>query len=171
MNDPSERLPPVILLPDPSSAWPVPSGWHVRDGLALPGHPWDLADRRLIGHATITSDADAVSAVTALTRGVGLAVHLAIGGDLRFRLLEDLHQLGIVSEPSQPDGNERPGGDELDDDHRSLIGALVDGVTVTDAARQLNMSRRTASRRLREIRAALGVDSTAEAIARWAQRR
>lgn len=164
MNDPGSRLPPVIVLSDLSSPWSVPSGWHLHHGFTLPDQPWNLAARRLICHGAIDVETTAVDAVTALTRGTGLAVSLAITGDLRFRLLEDLHQLGVVTEP---DGVEDDG---LDDDHRRLIGALVDGATVTDAARHLNMSRRTASRRLIEIRAAFGVESNAEAIIWWAER-
>ena len=164
MIDSDSRLPPVIVLPTPSSPWPVPSGWHVHEGFTLPGQPWDLGARQLICHGPISGEAEAVAAVTALTRGTGLAVSFDIAGDLRFRLLEDLHQLGVVV---QPDVAEEDG---LDHDHRLLIGALVDGVTVTDAARQLNMSRRTANRRLIEIRAALGVESNAEAITWWAER-
>lgn len=164
MFDSDSRLPPVIVLPEPSSPWSVPPGWHVHHGFALPAQPWDLGTRQLICHGPITGDAEVVAAVTALTRGTGLAVSLDIVGDLRFRLLEDLHQLGIVV---QPDVTEEDG---LDHDHRLLIGALVEGVTVTDAARHLNMSRRTASRRLIEIRAAFGVESNAEAITWWAER-
>ena len=163
MIDPASSQPPVIVLPDPASRWSVPTGWHVHHGFDLPDQPWDLSGRHLVCHGPITGETEAVAAVTALSRGTGLAVSLGVSGDLRFRLLEDLHQLGVVSQPDDADD------DGLDDDHRRLIGALIDGATVTDAARQLNMSRRTASRRLLEIRTALGVDSTAEAITRWAE--
>lgn len=156
-------LPPVIVLPEPSSPWSVPSGWHVQEGFEVPHQPWDLTRRHLICHGSVADESDVTAAVTVLARGVGLAVHLAVVGDLRFRALEDLHQLGDFGAPATG------GGDELDVEQRRLIAALVDGATVTDAARQLNMSRRTASRRLFEIRTALGVTSTAEAISRWAE--
>lgn len=164
MIDAVPHPPPVILLPDLASRWSVPAGWHVHDGFSVPDQPWDLTTRHLICQGTITDETEAVAAVTALTRGVGLAVSLTVTGDLRFRLLEDLHQLASVTEaaPTEDDG--------LDDDHQRLIGLLVDGATVTEAARQLNMSRRTAGRRLIEIRAVLGVDSTAEAISWWVER-
>lgn len=135
----------------------------MHEGFEVPSQPWDLAKRHLICHGSITDEGDVTAAVTALTRGIGLAVHLEVVGDLRFRVLEDLHQLGSLS-PSVISG-----GAELDLEQRRLIAALVDGATVTDAARQLNMSRRTANRRLLEIRTALGVTSTAEAISRWAE--
>ncbi len=158
------ELPPVILLTTSSTPWSVPSGWHVHDGFAVPDHPWDLTARQLICHGAIANKTDVVSAVTALSRGTGLAVSLALTGDLRFRLLEDLHQLGTITEPtSAEDGGLGP-------DHRLLLDALIEGDTVTGAARRLNMSRRTAGRRLLEIRAALGVDSTAEAIIWWSDR-
>ena len=164
MNDSEPRLPPVIVLAEPSSPWSVPPGWHVHHGFTLPGQPWDLRARQLICHGPISDEANVVAAVTALTRGTGLAVSLDIAGDLRFRLLEDLHQLGVVT---QPDVTDEHG---LDDDHRLLIEALVVGASVTDAAHHLNMSRRTANRRLIEIRATLGVETNAEAIIWWAER-
>jgi DNA-binding CsgD family transcriptional regulator len=47
---------------------------------------------------------------------------------------------------------------------RRLLGLLADGLSVGQAARELGFSRRTADRRLREIRDHLGVATTAEAV-------
>lgn len=53
---------------------------------------------------------------------------------------------------------------EIDDDLRALIVGLCEGATVAVAASDIGMSRRTASRRLAELRDLLGVESTARAI-------
>lgn len=169
MTTTEPTLPPVILLPEPSSPWPVPTGWHAHDGFEVQDQPWDLSARRLICHGTITDEHEGAAAVTALSRGVGLAVSLAVADDLRFVLLEDLHQLGEVTDAGAARADQSGGQDRLGPEHRRLLEALVDGATVTEAAHTLHMSRRTAGRRLLEIRAGLGVDSTAEAISRWAE--
>lgn len=154
--------PPVLLLPeDQPPAPPALAGWRRRDGFALPPSPWDLSARRWLCLGVVDDEAAAAAAIEALSRGVGLAVALRLRGELRLRTLEDLHRLGSVASrtPAEP---------VLDDEHRRLLDALAGGATLTDAARDLHLSRRTANRRLAEIRRQLGVASTAEAIARWA---
>ena len=106
------------------------------------------------------------AAVEALARGVGLSIRITVEGRIRQRLLEDLHALGEVIPPGRP-GQQLA----LDDDQRALIEALVSGTTLTQAASDLNWSRRTANRRMAEVRAALEADTTAEAITAWATRR
>jgi DNA-binding NarL/FixJ family response regulator len=54
---------------------------------------------------------------------------------------------------------------ELDEQHRLLLAALADGLSVVAAAERLCISRRTAERRLSEARRVLGVSTTAEAVA------
>ncbi|MCU1496074.1 MAG: hypothetical protein JWM47_27 [Acidimicrobiales bacterium] len=163
-----QARPLVVLCDDHLPEHPVPTGWRGRQGFALPDAPWDLADRRWMCIGTIDGPEDAGRAIEALSRGVGLAVAVRVEGDLRHRTLEDLHRLGEV----------RPGADGddlaalLDPDQLALLGALAAGATVGAAAEAVHLSRRTANRRLAELRARLGVDSNAEAIGRWvAQRR
>lgn len=52
----------------------------------------------------------------------------------------------------------------IDDDIQELLRHLRDGATITAAAREVGMSRRTASRRLVELRHLVGAGSTAEAV-------
>lgn len=80
MIDSVPRQPPVIVLPDLSVPWSIPAGWHLHPGFVLPDQPWDLSSRQFICHGPIAGDADAVAAVTALTRGTGLAVSLTLTG-------------------------------------------------------------------------------------------
>lgn len=158
---PDTPRPPVLL---DGAATDSVAGWHPQDGFDLPGTPWDLSDRRILCVGVVDTEDRAVAAVTALSRGAGLAISLAASGPTRLRLLEDLHRLGDVISPSGSSGSAEVG---LDDEQRGLMQALAEGATVTEAAHRMHMSRRTASRRLGEVRQALGVESTAEAVARW----
>ena len=58
-----------------------------------------------------------------------------------------------------------PAGAALDEEQRRLLELIARGQTVDVAARELNISLRTAYRSLAEIRACLGVPTTAAAIA------
>ncbi len=53
---------------------------------------------------------------------------------------------------------------EIDDDLRALITRLCEGATVAVAASDTGMSRRTASRRLAQLRGLVGAASTAGAV-------
>jgi DNA-binding NarL/FixJ family response regulator len=54
----------------------------------------------------------------------------------------------------------------LDDEQRRLLELLCHGLTVTEAARRLHLSGRTAERRLADARSALGAATNAEAALR-----
>jgi DNA-binding NarL/FixJ family response regulator len=56
----------------------------------------------------------------------------------------------------------------LDPEQLRLLAVLGKGRTVAEAARELHLSRRTAQRRLADIRSRLGVPTTAAAVARGA---
>ena len=157
--------PPVLLhfarLPaDP----PVPKGWRRLYGFDLPETPWDLSGRRLVAVGSIDSEAEAEAALQALARGVGLVVTVGVTGDLRHRVLEDAHRLGDLHHVEV----DRTAIPDLHEDDRRLLDALAAGQTVADAAREIHTSLRTANRRLAAIRAGFGVDTTAQAVTRWA---
>jgi DNA-binding NarL/FixJ family response regulator len=145
-------------------------------GFELPSDPWRLDDQRLLCVGAVRDAADASDAVEAVTRGVSLAVHIEAGGQVRRQLLEDLHEVGVVEQGTSLDGGDAPtagagdasGIDVLDPDEQDLLDALVSGCTITEAAAQLHLSRRTATRRLARSRQRLGVATTAEAMSRWA---
>lgn len=165
----SPARPPVLLYNDdpPATGHDLPVGWRVRRGFALPDTPWDLLPRRWVCVGVIAAAGDAEAAIAALSRGVGLAVGIRAGGDLRHRTLEDLFRLGeVVATPNSA----RSPASALDEEQRLLIEALARGETVTEAARGLHLSRRTANRRLAGIRTLLGVQSNAEAMASWSSR-
>lgn len=135
-------------------------GWRVEPGLALPNDPWNLTDRRWVRVAHLESDEDVADAVEAAVRGVGLVVACA-DGDRRARLVDDLARLGPVDVVERgPDPFAA-----LDDDQRALLAALADGSSLAGAAATIFMSQRTAERRVAAARKALGVRTTAEAVA------
>ncbi len=154
--------PPVLLVHgDPAPFGnALGGGWTPRSDRNLPRSPWDLSDRRWAWVDSIGDVETAARAVDALSRGVGLVVSISLLGRDRHRLLEDLYALGDVrsSENAAP---------ILDDDQRALMELLAAGITLTAAADQFHLSRRTANRRLAEIRTRLGVATTTEAIAVW----
>ena len=59
-----------------------------------------------------------------------------------------------------------PSSSSLDDEQRRLLGLLGRGLSVSEAARRLRLSCRTAERRLSDARAALGAATNAEAVLR-----
>lgn len=72
--------------------------------------------------------------------------------DLR-RIGELDHRVGAASS-----------GPVLPPDERALLAALLSGATLGEAAQALHVSRRTADRRLASARAALGAQTTPEAL-------
>jgi DNA-binding NarL/FixJ family response regulator len=107
----------------------------------------------------VADEATGAAALDAWSRGTGLALELQLSGSSRLRLLEDLSKL--APEPSA--------ARRLTDEQRQLLDLLAAGTTVSAAATQLHISRRTASRALADARRALGVDSTAAAVRRWVE--
>lgn len=155
-------LPPVLLLTAPEVP-ALPSGWSGRAGFVLPDEPWDLGPQRWVCVGTVADEDDAEAAVTALARGVGLAVVVELVGPARHRLLEDLHRAGRVE--LRLEERPHPTAEQV-----RLLLALAAGATLGDAAAAHHMSLRTAHRRLADVRARLGVATTAEAVT-WAARR
>lgn len=160
----TEVGPPVWLLGDTSpDAVAIPGPWSRLEGFDLPDDPWDLTSRRWICVGRVADLASARAALAALARGVGLAVALSLEGRSHQRFLEDLHKIGrpVRYESAAP----RP--PEIGPTHEALLDALAAGATVTAAAEQIHVSRRTANRLLTDARTVLGVETTAEAITRW----
>lgn len=134
-------------------------GWTAVD--ALPDEPWNLASARLVFHADHGTAEVAQEALLAGLRGAGVVVVAPAGDTAVARLVEDLSRVGDV----RLVGHDGRPGHPLTPEQRRLLDLLAHGASVVAAARALNLSRRTTHRRLQEARAALGVDSTAEAIA------
>lgn len=133
------------------------AGWRVRPGWDV-GPPAERTGLVLVG---VVADAtDASEAMLAAIIGIGLVVHGRASREVLDRLCDDLRRLGRVDH--RPGGERRvPRFDEFDS---ALLGLLAAGLSVRATAAKLYVSRRTADRRLADVRARLGVDSTAEAL-------
>lgn len=153
---------PLVILDDPSA--PIPPGWRVVDGFDLDGRSWDLTGQRVVCRGRVEDEATAAASVLALARGAGLHVEVALTGDARRRYLEDLHRIGAPAVGSTP-----PAAAQLPAEQQELLDLLASGATVTAAATAMHRSRRTVNRILADARERLGVATTAEAVARWAQ--
>lgn len=75
-----------------------------------------------------------------------------------------------VEEPRLPRSDAETRDADLSSDDVAILACLADGATLHEVARRLHLSHRTASRRLSEICATLGVSRPIQAVA-WAARR
>ena len=166
------NAPPVLLLESDGASGPDgfrgPRGWNVHPGFDLPTEPWDLSGARLLCLGTVGDAGGAEAAMTAVARGAGIAVAITLRGAARHRFLEDLHTLAqpIRHRPTTPSPTT-----DLSGNQEHLLEALASGATVTSAAANLHISRRTANRLLEDARTRLGVDTNAGAARRWLERR
>lgn len=123
-------------------------------------------DASVVCTGEVRDAADAAEALLAAVAGAGLVVHARAGRPVTDRLVDDLRRLGPVDHRStEPES--RP---TLTSDERGLLDRLAAGRTLGEAAAELNLSRRTADRRLASAREKLGASTTAEAIVEYARR-
>ena len=124
----------------------------------LPDAPWDLGLKRWVCVGTVAGPNDAEAALTALVRGVGLVISVTLSGEQRRRFDDDLTRAGSREAADAGIGPV----------HEALLEALVAGEPLARAAERANVSRRTANRRMAEVRVHYGVETTPEAVVRWA---
>jgi DNA-binding CsgD family transcriptional regulator len=137
------------------------AGWAVLKGWSLfPSSDWDVRRERVVCCGKVFDEDDAAAAVLAAARGAGLLIMLDVPSEVCERLLDDLRHLGKLEHRTSPDELHAP----LNDEQRGLLQLLAEGKSIVEAAKALYLSRRTATRRLKEIRATLGVSSTSEAL-------
>jgi DNA-binding CsgD family transcriptional regulator len=132
-----------------ASGWQPVAGWIVPRG-------------RVACHGVVATDADAVQALRAAVGGAGVIALAAAPRDTIDRLVDDLRRLGAVEHVTA----DVPAPAAVDDDQRRLLRLLADGWTLGEAAAELGLARRTADRRLGAARRTLGVERTAEALAK-----
>jgi DNA-binding CsgD family transcriptional regulator len=117
-------------------------------------------DASIVCAGAVVDAADAAEALLAAVAGAGLVVHARAERAVTDRLVDDLRRLGPVEHRT----NEPESRPALTPDERRLLDRLADGQTLGWAAADLNLSRRTADRRLASARKKLGAATTAEAI-------
>ncbi|MGI8683951.1 MAG: hypothetical protein ACR2MO_02425 [Acidimicrobiales bacterium] len=154
------RVPPLVVMEGCSAAAldhvcaeAADAGWRVVEG-------WGEAGHGVVCRGRVDSAADAERAVLAAVCGAGLVLEASAGREVLDRLCDDLRRLGpvrhLLAEPA--------GAAVLGAEERALLGLLLGGTSLGEAARALRMSRRTADRRLSSARRALGASTTAEAM-------
>jgi DNA-binding NarL/FixJ family response regulator len=118
-------------------------------------------DPSVVCTGEVVDAAAAAEALLAAVAGAGLVVHARANRAVIDRLVDDLRRLGPVEHGT----TEPEPSFELTSDERRLLDRLADGQTLGQAAADLNLSRRTADRRLASARKKLSAATTAEAIA------
>lgn len=136
------------------------AGWSIVES-------WDRPARSgpVVCAGVVRTAGDASSAVLAALRGDGVVIEADAPRAVLDALCEDLRRLGPLDHRlTQPTPDVT-----LTDDQRALLALLADGMAVGQAAKHLNLSRRTADRRLAAARRALGAATTTEAVLRARQ--
>lgn len=149
------RRPPVIVTTSCSlRGWP---GERTLASLPLPAAPFDLGPRQLVCEVLVDDEVAAQVALLAAARNVALVVRMTALEPLRSEFLDQLGRIADVRPASAT-------SDALTSEQLELLDLLANGRSVAQAAAALNVSRRTAHRRLEAARRALGVGSVVEAI-------
>jgi DNA-binding NarL/FixJ family response regulator/tetratricopeptide (TPR) repeat protein len=116
---------------------------------------------------TVHNEADAGEVVLAALGGASILVDSDTDPALIEQIQDDLRRLGrddaITLASAMPTA-------ALEPDAVAVLGLLVEGMSLGEAASSLHLSRRTADRRLRKARLALGVETTAEALLAFQRR-
>jgi DNA-directed RNA polymerase specialized sigma24 family protein len=138
------RRPLAIIAPDPSSDGAIALR-------SVPEEPFSLRGVRVQGVVHDEHDCDAV--LVALARGADVVVAIDLPPAKRAVLLDDMARIADLREAGL-----------LTSEERAVVDGLVEGRTLTDVARMLGMSRRTATRRLAGAKLAFGAATTIELI-------
>ncbi|MFZ5852875.1 MAG: hypothetical protein ACOYXS_00025 [Chloroflexota bacterium] len=138
------------------------TGRWIVEGFTEPGDHRPAHRGPVIRAGAVATTDDAAAALLAALDGSGLVIAARAPREVIDRLLDDLRHLGPVDHRIGPVATVA----HLDHDARAILGLLAEGHTLGEAARVLGLSRRTADRRLAEARRELGVERTAEAVAR-----
>lgn len=162
MTDPSTGPVPVwVVDDDPAHAAAVLAGDRTAVDHLPDAEPFDLGPGRLVWPVTVVDPTQCATVLEAVTRGVAVVVRVGdeLGAGTAACFVDELHRAAGPS-PSPPLAG------ELSDDQVRLLRELGRGATVAAAARSVGIGARSASRRLAEARAALGVATTIEAVVR-----
>jgi DNA-binding NarL/FixJ family response regulator len=149
LHPPAAQLGPLIA--QLATEWTLVSGW------TLPRRPWN-AGKGLVCLGSLGDATDAQAALLAAARGAGVVAVARCSGDELDAFVDDLARLGTVEE-LHAETTLAPS------EEQRLLELLAEGLSLDDAAAALHISRRTAERRLACARRALGVRTTAAAVA------
>jgi DNA-binding NarL/FixJ family response regulator len=135
---------------------PILEGWRPIVVAELPAEPFDLTSMRFVVIAETLSVADAGALLMAAARGCSLILSRTSEDLVPAPFLEDLGRMVdvVVTE-------DRP---VLDADQVRFLERLASGATIVDVAAELGWSRRTAARRLADVKRRLAVTTTSAAV-------
>jgi DNA-binding NarL/FixJ family response regulator len=150
---------PFLLCRDEATFEAAVSATRARHTLQAGFAPADPARRGVTCVGPLSGEEDERAALVAAAYGARL-IALVDPTEISPGFLEDLGRLGRV------EWREQTPCSVLGAEERSLLEHLAAGLSLAEAARRLHLSRRTADRRLRAARQALGAASTAEALVR-----
>ena len=120
----------------------------------------------IVCSGAVADEAGAAEALLAAIAGAGVVVDAVAERIIVDRLVDDLRRVGPVDHRIVDSAADASGAPAVPSDACAILGLLAEGHSLGEAATILGLSRRTADRRLREAREALGVSRTTEAIAR-----
>ncbi len=135
------------------------AGRTVHNGFDVPEHPWAI-DSSLVYVAS--GDIEGDDAMDLLIRGASVAVCVP-DTDQAARIWDEGRRVAVAE---WYDAEQRPFADDLDDVQVALLLGISEGMDVETAARSVNLSSRTAARRLAAARSALDTATTAAAATR-----
>jgi len=118
---------------------------------SLPDEPFSLCGVR--AHGAIHDERDRDAVLLALARGADVVIVIDLPAAARAAVLDEIARIADV----------RIAG-VLTAEEREVVDGLVQGQTLTEVARSLGMSRRTATRRLAAAKLAFGAATTMELI-------
>ena len=133
-------------------------GWSVARSWQLPEQPWDLTDQRRVCVGSVAASDEVPPMLLAAIRGAVVIVRCT-DPTLRAAVIDELSRVTLTE-----DGGELTAASPLTEEQQQLVELLAAGAKMADAAGTLFLSVRTAERRLAEVRRALGVSTTAEAL-------
>jgi DNA-binding NarL/FixJ family response regulator len=137
--------------------------WVTRRGWELPDEPWSHRLTKVVCLGAVVDAASAEAALVACARSAGVVADVGeCPEDLLGPFLDDLSRLALAPVPGR---GQAPAALPLTPEQRALLELVARGASVPEAAEALFLSHRTAERRMAGIRKALGVPSTAAAVA------
>lgn len=139
-----DRRPVAILASDPCP----PHSVHLR---SLPDEPFSLQGVRAYG--VVRDERDREVVLLAIARGADVVIAIDLPASARAALLDDIARIADVRQAGS-----------LTSEERAVVDGLIEGHTLTEVARSLSMSRRTATRRLEAAKIAFGAATTMELI-------
>jgi DNA-binding CsgD family transcriptional regulator len=157
-----EVRPLLVIEGDDAVAEATIASWRASGACVVEGWSAPAPPGPIVRMGIVATPGDAAAALLAAIDGAGVIIVARAGPGVIDRLLDDLRRLGPVEVRTAMPAPEPT----IPSEGRAILGLLAEGHSLGEAAAILALPRRTADRRLAEVRRALGVERTTEAVAR-----